>query len=224
MEVSYIAGLAEAAAEYFSASPGQAAWLQAVGSLIALLTVSLVPWLKGRSREQAFLLRGRILVQEADIILAEIERYLDLLGELEGQRYQISRIANEFRSFPVEELSRDVATAFHRCRVAFLNLVLTFEDLSPHEGILPPRPRMDMLRLVFTFQHAFEGARGTFHLRKNDKRKPSKTERAIQSAIDARKEDFETDWNSFLESRARALAPLDAAPTPQTDSLESVPT
>jgi hypothetical protein len=224
MDTSYLTGLLATAAEFFSATPGQAAWLQAVGTLIALLIASLVPWLKGRARQRAFLLRGRILVQEAGITLADIELYLDLFGELQGKREEIIRIANEFRSFSFEELSGDVGTAFHRCRMAFLNLVVTFEELHPHEGVLPPQPRMNLLSRVLTFQYAFEESRSTFKLSKGDKRKPSKTERAVRAAVDARKEEFETEWEAFLGLSQKATEQPDAAPTPAAGSDGSAPT
>jgi hypothetical protein len=224
MDMSHVSGLLATGADFFSATPGQAAWLQAIGTLIALIAVSLVPWLKGRARQRAFLLRGRILVQEAGITLADIELYLDLFGELQGKREEIIRIANEFRSFPFEELSGDVGEAFHRCRMAFLNLVVNFEELHPHEGLLAPQPRMNLLYRVLTFQYAFVESRSTFKLSKDDKRKPSKTERVIRAAVDARKAEFETEWEAFLERSRKATEQPDAAATPATGSDGSAPT
>lgn len=224
MDTSYISGLLATAAEFFSATPGQAAWLQAGGALIALTAVTFVPWLKGRARQRAFLLRGRILVQEAGLFLDDIDFHVNLLGELKGKREEMIRIANEFRSFPVEELSRDVGTAFHRCRMEFLNLVATFEDWHPHEGVLPPRVRMSLLGRVLTFQHAFKEARGTFKLSKNDKRKPSKAEREIRATVEGRKEEFETEYNAYLERSPKETEQPDAAPTSATGSDGSAPT
>jgi hypothetical protein len=224
MDTSHISGLLATAAEFFSATPGQAAWLQAVGTLIALITVSLVPWLKGRARQRAFLLRGRLLVQEAGITLADIGMYVDLIGFLQDKKEEIRRIRDEFKSFPFEELSVEVGTAFHRCRIAFLNMVVTFEELHPHEGVLPPRSRMHLLHRVLTFQYAFEESRGAFDLVKFDKRKPSKAEREIQATVEARKEEFEAEYKAYLERSQKVTAQSDAAPTPPTDSDGSAPT
>lgn len=224
MDTSHITGLLATAAEFFSATPGQAAWLQAGGALIALIAVTLVPWLKGRARQRAFLLRGRILVQEADFFLDDIDFYVNLLGELQGKREEMIRIANEFRSFPVEELSGDVGTAFHKCRIAFLNLVATFEDWYPHEGVLPPWARMSLLNRVLTFQYAFKETRGTFKLSKDDKRKLSKAEREIQATVEGRKEEFEAEYKAYRERIRKETEQPDAAPTPSTGSDGSVPT
>jgi hypothetical protein len=224
MDTSHITGLLATAAEFFSATPGQAAWLQAGGALIALIAVTLVPWLKGRARQRAFLLRGRILVQEANFILDDIELYVNLIGELQGKREEMIRIANEFRSFPVEELSGDVGTAFHKCRIAFLNLVATFEDWYPHEGVLQPWARMSLLNRVLTFQNAFTETRGTFKLSKDDKRKLSKAEREIQATVEARKEEFEAEYNAYLERSQKETGQPDSAPTPATGGDGLAPT
>jgi hypothetical protein len=224
MDTSHITGLLATAAEFFSATPGQAAWLQAGGALIALIAVTLVPWLKGRARQRAFLLRGRILVQEANFILDDIEISVNLLGELQGKREEMIRIANEFRSFPVEELSGDVGTAFHKCRISFLNLVATFEDWYPHEGVLPPWARMSLLKRVLTFQHAFKETRGTFKLSKDDKRKLSKSEREIQSTVEARKEEFDAEYKAYIERSQKETEQPDSAPKPATGGDGSAPT
>ena len=224
MDMSHVSGLLATGADFFSATPGQAAWLQAIGTLIALIAVSLVPWLKARARQRAFLLRGRLLVQEAGIILADIGLYLDLLGSLQDKREEIVRIRDEFKSFPFEELSVDVGTAFHRCRIAFLNMVLTFEDLHPHEGVLPPRSRMHLLHRVLTFQNAYESSLGTFDLSKNDKRKLSKAEREIQATVEARKEEFVAEYKAYLERSRKETEQPDAAPTSATGSDGSAPT
>jgi hypothetical protein len=224
MDTSHFTGLLATAAEFFSATPGQAAWLQAVGTLIALLTVSLVPWLKGRARQRAFLLRGRLLVQEAGITLADIGQYVDMFGFLHDKKEEIRRIRDEFKSFPFEELSVEVGTAFHRCRIAFLNMVVTFEELHPHEGVLPPWDRMHLLRRVLIFQDAFEESRGAFDLVKFDKRKPSKADREIQAALDARKEEFEAEYKAYLKRSQNVTEQPDAAPTSATGSDGSAPT
>ena len=226
MDTSHISGLLATAAEFFSATPGQAAWLQAGGALIALIAVTLVPWLKSRARQRAFLLRGRILVQEGGITLSDIYLHLNVFGMLVDRRSEINRIADEFRSFPFEELSRDVATAFHRCKVAFINLVLTFEDLQryPHDGVLPPTDRRNLLYRVLTYQHAFEESRRTFKLTKGNKIKQSKAEREVKATLEARKEEFEAEYNAYLEHSQKVTAQPDAAPTPATGSDGSSPT
>lgn len=188
-------------------SPGRAAWFQTVASLTTLLAASLIPWLKGRSRQRAFTLRARILVQLARINLIRLERSVDLSGELQDQYFEVTRSAREFKNFPVEELSRKAATSFHECRLAFLNADLSISRFADVEGVLRPMSRIIILRAISTFHRTFDDAGAVFKPdKKNLLRKPSKAELEVEAALLARKPDFVREWKEFHSEREKQFA------------------
>lgn len=180
-------------------SPVAAAWFQAIGSLITLLAVSLVPWLRGRARQSAFLLRARIIVQTARITLIRLQRSVDKTGELKDLHREISGLANDFTNFPVEELGRNAATAFHECRLAFLNVDLLIDRVKNPEGVLMPYSRSGILKTIRLFLKAFDSSGKIFRPRRGDKYKPSKAEQTINDEVNARLPEFILAWKKHKE-------------------------
>jgi len=178
-------------------SPVAAAWFQAVGSLVTLLAASLIPWLRGRARQRAFLLRARILVQIAQINLKRIERSLDKTGELKDLHFELHGISDDFPKFPVEELSRNAATAFHECRIAALNVELAISRLKSNDGVLSPHSRMNILRLITRFNKAFKNSGKIFNRSDVTKKQIAKEEKTVLELLEARLPEFERQWREY---------------------------
>jgi len=180
-------------------SPGAAAWFQAVGSLVTLLAASLIPWLRGQARQRAFRLRARLLVQFAQINIMRMERSLEITGELNDLQYEIQSLSDEFTTFPVEELSQDVATKFHECRLAFINVSLAIGRVKEPEGVLRPYSRVSILRLIQIFHIAFKRSGKIFNRNGGIETRMSKSEQKIIDSIEARLPEFKDQWRKYKE-------------------------